>query len=176
MRWNKPLAVLLCASAVLASAQASPEALQPQASFVHKKKYVMGTVFEIVAYGGSQKQVSDAIDLALQEVVRLDDVMSDYNAHSALSRLNHSPHSRPERVPPDLYRVIGEALQYSRLSGGKFDVTVGASGQLMEGRHPRRRPPSAADEDRVRACVGYQKQNLLPPTGYSSTRPARRLI
>ena len=66
MRWNKPLAaVLLCASVVLASAQASPEAPQPQAPFVHKKKYVMGTVFEIVAYGGSQKQASDAIDLAL---------------------------------------------------------------------------------------------------------------
>ena len=58
MRWNKPLAaVLLWASVVLASAQASPEA-QPQAPFVHKKKYVMGTVFEIVAYGesGSRKR------------------------------------------------------------------------------------------------------------------------
>ena len=56
----------------------------------------MGTVFEIVAYGDSQTQVSDAIDLALQEVVRLDDVMSDYKADSALSRLNHSSHSRPQ--------------------------------------------------------------------------------
>ena len=44
----------------------------------------MGTVFEIVAYGESQTQVSDAIDQALQEVVRLDDVMSDYKPDSAL--------------------------------------------------------------------------------------------
>ena len=95
MRWNKLLAVLLCASAVLASAQASAQNPQPQASFVHKKKYVMGTVFEIVAYGESLAQVSDAVDQALQEVVRLDDVMSDYKADSALSRLNHSSHSRP---------------------------------------------------------------------------------
>ena len=52
MRWNKPLAaVLLWVPVVLASAQASPEAPQPQAPLVHKKKYAMGTVFEIVAYG-----------------------------------------------------------------------------------------------------------------------------
>jgi len=57
------------------------------------------------------------------EIVRLDDVMSDYKADSALSRLNHSSHSRPQAVPPDLYRIIAEALQYSRLSAGKFDVT-----------------------------------------------------
>jgi len=163
MRWNKPLAaVLLWASVVLASAQASPEA-QPQAPFVHKKKYVMGTVFEIVAYGKSRLQVSEAVDLALQEVVRLDDVMSDYKADSALSRLNHSSHSRPQRVPPDLYRVIGEALQYSRLSGGKFDVTVGPLVNLWKVAIRGGRPPTSADEEKVRACVGYQKVELLLP-------------
>ena len=175
MRWNKRLAaVLLWASVVLASAQASPEA-QPQAPFVHKKKYVMGTVFEIVAYGGSQKQVSEAVDLALQEVVRLDDVMSDYKPDSALSRLNHSSHSRPERVPPDLYRVIGEALQYSRLSGGKFDVTVGPLVNLWKAAIRGGHPPSSADEEKVRACVGYQKVELLPPDRVQFHSPCTRI-
>ena len=164
MHWNKPLAtVLLCASAALASAQASPEASQPQSLFVHKKKYVMGTVFEIVAYGESPAQLSNALDLALQEVVRLDAVMSDYKPESALSRLNHSSHSRPQRVPPDLYRVIGEALQYSRLSGGKFDVTVGPLVNLWKAAIRGGQPPSSAEEEKVRACAGYQKVELLPP-------------
>ena len=163
MRWNKPLAaVLLCASAILASAQASPEA-SPRVPFVHQKKYIMGTVFEIVAYGESAAQASDAIDQALQEVVRLDEVMSDYKPESALSRLNHSSHSRPQRVPPDLYRVIGEALQYSRLSGGKFDVTVGPLVNLWKAALRGGQPPSSAEEAKVRACVGYQKVELLPP-------------
>jgi thiamine biosynthesis lipoprotein len=164
MRWNKLFAaVLLCASAVLASAQGSPEAPNTEASFVHKKKYVMGTVFEIAAYGESRLQLSAAVDLALQEVVRLDDVMSDYKTDSALSRLNHSPHSEPERVPPDLYRVIGEALQYSRLSGGKFDVTVGPLVNLWKAAIRGGQPPSSAEEEKVRACVGYQKVELIPP-------------
>ena len=164
MRWNKPLAAaLLCASAVLASAQASPQASPPQLSFVHKKKYVMGTVFEIVAYGESVAQASDAVEQALQEVVRLDGVMSDYKPDSALSRLNHSSHSQPASVPPDLYRVIAEALQYSRLSAGKFDVTVGPQVNLWKAAIRGGHPPSSAEEEKVRACVGYQKVELLPP-------------
>ena len=172
MPWNKPLAaVLLCVSAVLASAQAS----QSQSPFVHKKKYVMGTVFEIVAYGESRAQLSNAVDLALQEVVRLDDVMSDYKPESALSRLNHSSHSRPQRVPPDLYRVIGEGLQYSRLSGGKFDVTVGPLVNLWKVAIRGGQPPSSADEEKVRACVGYRKVELLPPDRVQFHSPCTRI-
>jgi FAD:protein FMN transferase len=158
MHWNKPLAVvLLCASVALAATETS------QAPFVHKKKYVMGTVFEIVAYGESPEQASDVVDLAFREIVRLDDVMSNYKADSALSRLNHSSHARPQSVPPDLYRVIGEALQYSRLSAGKFDVTVGPLVDLWKAAIRGGPTPSSAEEEKVRACVGYQNVELLPP-------------
>ncbi len=174
MRWNKPLAaIVVCASAVLASAQASGQ--PPQAPFVHKKKYVMGTVFEIVAYGEPAAQVSGAIDEALLEVVWLDNVMSDYKAESALSRLNRSSHSRPEVVPADLYRVIGEALQYSRLSGGKFDVTVGPLVNLWKAAIRGGQPPSPAAEEKVRACVGYQKVELLPPDRVQFHSPCTRI-
>lgn len=164
MRWNRQLVVffLLRASVALVSSQTSP----PQDPFVHKKKYVMGAVFEIIAfraYGESLAQASDAVDEALREIVRLDDVMSDYKADSALNRLNHSSHSCPESVPPDLYRVIGEALQYSRVSGGKFDVTVGPLVNLWKAAIRGGPAPSAAEEEKVRACVGYQKVELLPP-------------
>ena len=46
---------------------------EPATSFVHKKKYVMGTVFEIVAYDELPARASDAIDKAFQEIVRLDE-------------------------------------------------------------------------------------------------------
>lgn len=168
MRWNKFLPVLLlCAAVALASAEAHQAQAavvhKNQPSFVHKKKYVMGTVFEIVAYGESPDQASEAIDHAFREIVRLDDVMSDYKADSALSRLNHSSHSTPQTVPPDLYGIISEALQYSRLSGGKFDVTVGPLVNLWKAAIRGGPVPSAADEEKVRACVGYQKVELLPP-------------
>src|SRR5215469_16228978 len=91
---------------------------------VYKKKYVMGTVFEIAAYGESWERVSSAIDSAFEEIVRIDDLMSNYKPESALSQLNRSAHFHTEKVPLDLYRVIEQAADFSRFSEGKFDITV----------------------------------------------------
>ena len=162
MHWSrpKPLAtILLCASAVLAFGQPSAS----PAPFVHKKKFIMGTVFEIVAYGDSPEQASKAIDQAFVEIVRLDQVMSDYKPDSVLSHLNHSSHVGPQSVPPDLYRVIGEALKYSRISSGKFDVTVGPLVNLWKAAIRGGPTPTSEEEEKVRACVGYQKVELISP-------------
>ncbi len=74
MRWNRLRPVILLWALFALDSTASSQA---QAPFVHKKKYVMGTVFEIVAYGESPERASEAIDQAFREIVRLDNLMSD---------------------------------------------------------------------------------------------------
>src|SRR5256884_8877357 len=136
---------------------------EPATSFVHKKKYVMGTVFEIVAYEESLARASDAIDKAFQEIVRLDEVMSNYNSASALSRLNRSAHFHAEVVPLDLYRVIEESLVYSRLSDGKFDISVGPLVNLWKAAMRGEHVPSSGEQARLRRYVGYQIIALFTP-------------
>ena len=120
MRWSKRLISSLVLS-VLAAALADSQSL----TLVHKKKYVMGTVFEVVAYHDSPTHASNAIDEAFQEVALLDSIMSNYKSDSDLSRLNRTAHFHAESVSPDLYRVIETSLRYSKLSDGEFDITVG---------------------------------------------------
>jgi len=164
MRWNKRLgAVLICASASAFIGLASVQAYESQNSFVYKKKYVMGTIFEIATYAETPAQGSNGIDQAFREIVRLDDLMSDYKDESALSRLNRSVHLQPESVPDDLYRVIDESLYYSRLSDGKFDITVRPLVNLWKAANRGGRAPSLIDQEKLRACVGYQTVELLPP-------------
>src|SRR4051812_16718160 len=91
---------------------------------VYKKKYIMGAVFEIAAYDRSAEHASNAIEKAFQEMVRLDGLMTNYKPESALSRLNRSAHFHQQAVPGDLYGVIQQLLEFSRLSGGKFDISV----------------------------------------------------
>jgi thiamine biosynthesis lipoprotein len=159
MRWNKAVARLVCPCVILVSTGLS----SASAPFIHKKRYIMGTVFEIVAYGEPLSRLSEAVDKALEEVARLDEVMSDYKADSALSRLNRSAHFQAQPVPPDLYRVIEESLQYSRISGGMFDVSVGPLAALWKAVIRGGPRPSAAEQERLRGCVGYKNIELLPP-------------
>src|SRR5271169_6683860 len=91
---------------------------------VYRKKYIMGTVFEIAAYDQSSEHASNAIEKAFQEIVRIDDLLSNYKPDSALSNLNRSAHFHTEKVPSDLYRVIDQAVRFSKLSDGKFDISV----------------------------------------------------
>ncbi len=89
MPWSRRLAtslILASFSTALVNAGDAP------ISFVHKKKYLMGTVFEIVAYDNSPARASTAIDEAFQQVVLLEGMMSNYNSDSDLSRLNRTAH------------------------------------------------------------------------------------
>ena len=130
---------------------------------VYKKKYVMGTVFEIAAYGESSGRVLTAIDRAFQEIVRMDDLMSNYKPESALSHLNRSAHFHTEKVPLDLYRVIEQALEFSRLSDGKFDITVAPLVNLWKAALQGDAAPSLTQQRQAQACVGYDKIELTPP-------------
>jgi thiamine biosynthesis lipoprotein len=159
MRCNNRWAVALISFFLIASF------LQCSANqvLVYKKKYIMGTVFEIAAYNRSSEHASHAIEKAFQEIVRLDDLMSDYKPDSALSNLNHSAHFHAQNVPADLYAVIDQAMQFSRLSEGKFDISIAPLVNLWKAAMRGEGTPSRAQQENVRGCVGYEKIELTRP-------------
>ena len=142
---------------------------------VHKTKYIMGTVYEIAAYDESPAHASAAIDKAFAEVVYLDGVLSNYKPESDLSRLNREGHFHAVRVPADLYRVIEESLRYSKLSDGKFDITVAPLVDLWKAALRGERAPTAEEEAKARECVGYDKVKLTPPDQVDFDSPCMRI-
>lgn len=142
---------------------------------VYKKKYIMGTIFEIAAYDHSSEHASHAIEKAFQEIVRLDALLSNYKPDSALSNLNRSAHFHAEQVPSDLYRVIDQAVQFSRLSDGKFDISIAPLVNLWKAALRGEGTPSRAQQDEVRSCVGYEKIELTPPDRISFRSPCLQL-
>ena len=155
-RWAA--ALVLATLAVTSTAQSSAKPI-----LVYKQKYVMGTVFEIAAYAESRETASTAIDEAFEVIVRMDDLMSNYKPESALSRLNRSAHFQTQQVPPDLYRAIQQAVNFSKLSGGKFDITVAPLINLWKAALAGDSMPSPAQRQQAGECVGYEKIELTPP-------------
>jgi thiamine biosynthesis lipoprotein ApbE len=130
---------------------------------VYKKKYIMGTVFEIAAYDQTSEHASVALENAFQEIVRVDNLLSNYKTDSALSSLNLSAHFHAEKVPSDLYRVVEESVRFSSLSGGKFDISIAPLVDLWKATIAGEGVPSLAKQQAARACVGYEKIELTPP-------------
>jgi thiamine biosynthesis lipoprotein len=160
MRWNR---FLLAASLILSFFLHIPVVSSQTPPFVHKKRYAMGTVFEIVAYSDSAGRASSAIDQALDEVVRLDNVMSNFKPESDLSRMNREAHLLAVKIPADLYKVIETSLVYSRLSDGEYDVSVGPVVDLWKAALAGGAAPTAAEQAQARSCVGYRQIELIAP-------------
>jgi thiamine biosynthesis lipoprotein len=85
----------------------------------------MGCVYVIEAYGPDAAALSRITEEALDEVDRIDRLMSHYKADSPLSRINREAARRPVAVEPELFDFIADAMRYHRESGGAFDITVG---------------------------------------------------
>jgi FAD:protein FMN transferase len=137
------------------------EAEGPQ--LIHQQRYAMGTMFDVVAYHASRPDGERAIASAMDEIARLDQVLSHYKADSDLARLLREARGTFARVDASLFDVLRESLVVSRASGGTFDVTIGPLLKLWRTAHDERRRPSAPAVAAAARCVGYEKIELEAP-------------
>jgi thiamine biosynthesis lipoprotein len=110
--------VLVLFLAAAATAQAESLRLEKSAD-------AMGSTFSVALYGDDRIKMEAAADAALDEVRRLDDLLSNYKPASEWSQVNQSAAVKPVRVSKELFDLLGACWQYSRESEGAFDITVG---------------------------------------------------
>jgi FAD:protein FMN transferase len=161
---NRPFAgSLVILASLLAIAQpASLRALEDFSS-VHLQRYCMGTMFDIVIYHGSKSDAERAAAEAMAEIFRLDRVLSHYQPDSDLSRLVRAAPRDFVAVEPSLFAVIETALATSRVSGGRFDITIAPLLKVWKDAHAEGRTPSAPQIAAARRCVGFDKIDTRPP-------------
>jgi thiamine biosynthesis lipoprotein len=78
-----------------------------------------------VVHGRVAAALAPAAEAALDEVDRIDRLMSHYKSDSPLSRVNREAAQHPVAVDPELFDFIVDAMRYHRDSNGAFDITVG---------------------------------------------------
>ncbi len=124
----------------------------------------MGTTFavRVVSDTLSDRRVASlrvVIEDALEDI---DQKMSTYRLDSELSRFNSARSTDPFPVSTETLAVFQHALEISELTGGAFDVTVGALVDAW-GFGPSGQPaafPTDADIERLQEHVGYQQLEL----------------
>src|SRR5262245_40300616 len=81
----------------------------------------MGTTFRIVAYAVDEGVGHAAIKSAFARIRELDERLSDYRSDSEVMQLcSTAPHAAPVAVSHDLWRVLRQAEEISRVSDGAF--------------------------------------------------------
>src|SRR5262249_18296662 len=130
-----------------------------------RARYLMGTVCEATAAlpagapAASRQAALSALDASLEEIARLESILSDWKEQSELSRLNREATAAPFACSEELYDFVSAGGRFSRLPGGAFDLTVAPLVVLYDLRGRGRWAPEPEVEAAVRT-VGYEKLHL----------------
>ena len=116
----------------------------------------MACLYTIDAYATDADRLPSILEQALDEVDRIDRLMSHYKAESALSKINREAGTSAVTVEPELYDFIAEALRYSRDSDGAFDITVGPLMRVWGFFRGEGRLASNKDVESVQPLIGWQ--------------------
>ena len=92
---------------------------------VERERVLMGTRCSLVLQGDDTARLETAATKAFDTIARLEDVASNWNEQSELSRFNAAA-AKANHVPAsaDLYDVLARATAWSARTHGAFDATV----------------------------------------------------
>ena len=92
---------------------------------------IMGTTIRIEVWHEDTNVRQQGIDKVLEEMERVNRLMSPYIEQSQLSKINKYAHEEPVEVDRDLFELIEKSLEVSRLTNGAFDITYASVGHLF---------------------------------------------
>jgi FAD:protein FMN transferase len=124
----------------------------------------MACVYDIAAYGDPSAGVPAILEKALDEVDRIDRLMSHYKSQSALSQLNRDAAAGAVVADGELFDLIARSVDYSRETAGAFDVTVGPLMKAWGFFKGDGRVPADAELAEVMQRVGYRHIVLDRPS------------
>lgn len=125
----------------------------------------MGLPFRIVLYARDRAEAQAAATAAYARIADLNQIMSDYEDDSELTKLSKTAGSgRWVPVSPDLWKVLDRAQQLAHATRGAFDVTVGPVVQLWRRARRQRELPAPERLAAARSAMGYQHLRLDPKT------------
>ncbi|MEO6035334.1 MAG: FAD:protein FMN transferase [Verrucomicrobiota bacterium] len=117
----------------------------------------MGVPFRLVFYASSETDADTAATAAFERIARLNDILSDYDPDSELSKLSRSSGSGQKiKLSDELWLVLRRAQKLSEASDGAFDVTVGPYVNLWRKARREKKLPGANQLAEAGKSVGHK--------------------
>ena len=115
----------------------------------------MGTRVYVQLWSSDAAKGDAAIEAVMEDMRRIDELMSHYKPDSQLSQINSAPTAEPVQVDEELFDLIELSTYYSQITEGAFDITYASVGYLYDYPAPR---TSHRGADQGRAAGGQLAQ------------------
>ena len=155
---SRIVGILVCLSLVTASFFSC--AGKDRADADSGYQMIMGTFAHVVAVAEDSGTAKKCVRAAMKEIRKVDDLMSDYKSDSEISRVNREAGERAVKVSESTYEVIQRSIEFSEMTGGAFDITVGPLVALFRNAKENKVAPSEEQIELARSKVGFEKLKL----------------
>ena len=122
-----------------------------------ESELLMGTVVTVSLY---DKQDQAILDKVFAKVKELESILSINEAGTLVDKINEEAGINPVKVDDDTYTIIKKGIEYSELSNGLFDITVGPIVKLWSIGLPEAKVPTQAEIDEKLPLIGYNDIEL----------------
>jgi thiamine biosynthesis lipoprotein len=123
-------------------------------------RMVMGTFARVVVVAANRDIANKCIEAAFAEIRKVDELMSSYKSDSQISIVNREGFKHVVEVSDSVYEVLQRSIEFSRLTNGAFDITVGPLVDLFHSSEKTEVAPSEEEITRAKAKVGFEKLEL----------------
>lgn len=123
-------------------------------------RLAMGTFARVVVIAENLNTAKKCIESAFKQITKVDDLMSDYKDDSEISSLNRDSFKTAVQLSQSTYEVVQRSIEFSKLTDGAFDVTVGPLIELFRRAKDEQVLPVQDEIDDAKSKVGYEKLKL----------------
>lgn len=117
----------------------------PKLLTVQRQRNMMGTIIQMTSVGVPEEQAGPVLDAALDEMKRLEGLLSEWKPESDVSKVNDNAGIAPVKVGPELLDNVRVGLQVAKWSDGAFDISWAALRGLYLFQPGQERVPTDAE-------------------------------
>ena len=117
---------------------------------------LMGSRFEITVVANSEEEAKNYINLAIDEIKRIEELISSWDPNSQTSEINRNAGIEPVKVDQELFDLIERAIKISELTDGAFDISYAAMDRIWHFDGSMTEMPSEEKVKQSVSKVGYK--------------------
>ncbi len=137
---------------IIFSACAQEQALVEQ----QKELLLMGSRFNISAVAENKQLAWDAINAGIEEITRIEKLISSWDEHSQTSEINRQAGIQAVKVDKELYDLIFRAKKVASLTKGAFDISYASMDRIWKFDGSMKEMPSPEIVAKARAKINWE--------------------
>lgn len=117
---------------------------------------LMGSKFQITIVTPDSAVGNVQIDQAIAEIVRIENLISEWRSHTQVSEINRQAGKQAVKVDKELFDLTKRAIAYSQMTNGAFDISIAAMDNIWVFDGTMTEKPTEQAIQKSIANVGYQ--------------------